>query len=290
MIVDDIVSKFPMLDESIKKHAIVRVPWSLEPIDDRSLPDNFTQKSISGAIDWDGIRLPYEHTLITSSHNEKTIILFHQHNTADEGFFIRSITLTLTEKYMLPIVTWSRVRADGSIGSYFYHKMTDDIFARTVEISTDYEKKSLEEIGLVLPSSEQLISDRLADIQRWKTFLSNASEMSAVMASAVAALFCCKNVEAHPVDHDPAIQRKRVKRGLLPLYRYHVLKVLRSMGVSHSIASGNSGDSTAIHWVRGHFKQYTAENPLFGKHTGLYWWQPHLAGQAPRVVEKEYAL
>lgn len=49
--------------------------------------------------------------------------------------------------------------------------------------------------------------------------------------------------------------------------------------------------STAIHWVRGHFKQYTAERPLFGRFTGLYWWQPHLAGKAKdRVVVKDYRI
>jgi hypothetical protein len=43
--------------------------------------------------------------------------------------------------------------------------------------------------------------------------------------------------------------------------------------------------------VRGHFKQYTAERPLFGRFTGLYWWQPHLAGKAKdRVVVKDYRI
>ncbi len=36
----------------------------------------------------------------------------------------------------------------------------------------------------------------------------------------------------------------------------------------------------AIHLVRGHFKEYTPDKPLFGKIAGLFWWEPHLAGAA----------
>jgi hypothetical protein len=43
--------------------------------------------------------------------------------------------------------------------------------------------------------------------------------------------------------------------------------------------------------VRGHFKHYTAEAPLFGRMTGTWWWSPTLKGDAAHgVVEKEYQI
>jgi len=38
-------------------------------------------------------------------------------------------------------------------------------------------------------------------------------------------------------------------------------------------------------------KEYTQEHPLFGKLTGLYWWQPHVRGQNKEgIVMKDYAI
>jgi hypothetical protein len=49
------------------------------------------------------------------------------------------------------------------------------------------------------------------------------------------------------------------------------------------------GEPLALHWVRGHFKDFR-EKGVFGKAKGVYWWSPHLAGKADRVVLKDYVL
>ena len=108
---------------------------------------------------------------------------------------------------------------------------------------------------------------------------------------AALALLNCRNVVAEPIDPPPALARARARRGQLPLFRYHVLKV-RPFAPRPVRAAGGAvhagEDLVAIHWVRGHFKHYTAARPLLGRHTGAWWWQPHLAGRAPRVVTKSY--
>lgn len=48
---------------------------------------------------------------------------------------------------------------------------------------------------------------------------------------------------------------------------------------------------TAQHLVRGHFKTYTAERPLFGRLVGTFWVAPHVRGSDEvGVVQKGYEL
>jgi hypothetical protein len=46
-----------------------------------------------------------------------------------------------------------------------------------------------------------------------------------------------------------------------------------------------------VHLCHGHFKNYTEGNPLFGKYTGRYWWQPFVRGNKKKgVVMKDYLV
>jgi hypothetical protein len=101
---------------------------------------------------------------------------------------------------------------------------------------------------------------------------------------ALAALFAlmnCKNVVREASIPDRKLQRARQRSGKIPLLAFSTLKVQPLGGKS---ARDGSGAPRAIHWVRGHFKEYTAERPLFGKLSGLFWWEPHLAGKADAVA------
>ena len=103
----------------------------------------------------------------------------------------------------------------------------------------------------------------------WKTFMQHQVGAMAAMF----ALMNCKNVVRVTVCPDVKLQRSRKKAGKIPLYNFSALQV-KPMG------GNGAGSSRAIHWVRGHFKEYTPERPLFGKIAGLFWWEPHLAGSA----------
>jgi len=100
-------------------------------------------------------------------------------------------------------------------------------------------------------------------------------------------LLNCKNVEAQRVFPHIKAHNKRVKKGLEGLFEYHVLKI--SHDLKSSVASAKSGSMNRLHLCRGHFKEYTEEAPLMGKHVGLYFWQPHVRGRNKKgIVIKDY--
>ncbi|MGY4103775.1 hypothetical protein ACW2Q0_30085 [Nocardia sp. R16R-3T] len=56
-------------------------------------------------------------------------------------------------------------------------------------------------------------------------------------------------------------------------------------------ASMIGGGAAPWHMVRGHFKTYTTEAPLMGKHVGTYWWQPTVRGDREHgVVQSSYRV
>ncbi|MHA7297715.1 hypothetical protein [Pseudarthrobacter sp. MDT3-1] len=57
-------------------------------------------------------------------------------------------------------------------------------------------------------------------------------------------------------------------------------------------AVGESGDSAGRrHLARGHFKTFTEDAPLLGKHVGTYWWGWQVRGQeSSGSIEKTYSL
>jgi len=98
----------------------------------------------------------------------------------------------------------------------------------------------------------------------------------------------CKNITTKEISRDKE-NLKRGRKNLPPLYSYHVLQI--------TSPSANKGEKPRIlgqgkhrqHWCRGHFKHYTEEKPLFGKYTGLYFWEPHLRGDSKRgFADKDY--
>ena len=112
------------------------------------------------------------------------------------------------------------------------------------------------------------------------------------MAVAILNVLSCKNVHLSMVDPPRALNKKRVKNGKLPLYRYHVLEVDLGAGRAQSgkAPRGNAG-IMPVHLCRGHFKEYTEERPLFGRVTGRFWWQPCARGNAQRgAVIKDYKI
>ncbi len=117
----------------------------------------------------------------------------------------------------------------------------------------------------------------------------DAAGISSIVVTAFS-LLNARNIVREPTEPPPQSRASR-RRGDLPPHRYHVLRVaVPSVSRTRGESSPESGVSVAIHWVRGHFKQYTPQRPLFGRFTGMYWWQSHLAGRALRVVEKDYRM
>lgn len=56
-------------------------------------------------------------------------------------------------------------------------------------------------------------------------------------------------------------------------------------------SDASSGDTNRNHLARGHFKTFTEEAPLLGKHVGTYWWGWQVRGQEGKgTVEKVFTL
>jgi hypothetical protein len=93
--------------------------------------------------------------------------------------------------------------------------------------------------------------------------------------------------EISPCDDLSAINRKRQRNGKLSLFSYNVVDLNKDVkaglrAIEHAeLADEAEGGKQRQHWRRGHFKCCR---------TGVFWWNPHLAGRAQLgVIEKEYA-
>ena len=105
-------------------------------------------------------------------------------------------------------------------------------------------------------------------------------------------LLNCKNIQTEKIPAPAKLNKKRIRTGKQPIFDYHVLNLVlpsnkkrgyqeQSIPLSHN----------RIHLCRGHFKEYTKEHPLFGKYTGLYWWEPSVRGQnRDGIVMKDYSV
>lgn len=105
-------------------------------------------------------------------------------------------------------------------------------------------------------------------------------------------LINCKNIQAKPINPPIKLNKKRTKNSLTELFKYHILEIKPKNDTSKGQKTSNYfKTSNRIHFCRGHFKEYTKENPLFGKLTGLYWWQPHVRGNKRKgIVMKDYKI
>ncbi len=115
--------------------------------------------------------------------------------------------------------------------------------------------------------------------------------MNTFISPALLALsFChCRNIQLIPSDPSVELQKHRERSGRKPLLRYHTLSIggIRKLFEQHGM--NEKGIAHAIHTCRGHFKRFTADKPLLGKHVGEYWWGDHVRGAGGEgVATKDY--
>jgi hypothetical protein len=96
-------------------------------------------------------------------------------------------------------------------------------------------------------------------------------------AALAVGLMNCKNVHTEQRSTGNVFNRKKRKRS--PKLDYHVIVLPSPAGDSEG--AGGHRD-VRQHKVRGHFKTYTADKPLMGRHVGTYWFAWHLRGAAER--------
>jgi len=116
-----------------------------------------------------------------------------------------------------------------------------------------------------------------------------ASTLSVVACSLL--LLNCKNITTEIIKAPGALNNKRRKNGTQEIFDYHVLNVNVPSRRGEYREKTEPLSHVRVHLCRGHFKEYTEEHPLFGRLTGLYWWQPHVRGQnKDGIVMKDYKI
>lgn len=105
-------------------------------------------------------------------------------------------------------------------------------------------------------------------------------------------LLNCINIIHIKNNHPEKLQKARIKRGKLPLQSYYTLELKGVSKKYENMMKKNDPQwANRIHLCRGHFKRYTEDKPLFGKYTGLWWWQPAVRGKNKKgVIFKDYEL
>jgi hypothetical protein len=106
-------------------------------------------------------------------------------------------------------------------------------------------------------------------------------------------LLNCKNSIFQEVvqKNKPVARREKREPGSFK-YSYKLLRLDlgRGRGVK-SLGEIRHLWTNPMHSCRGHFKTYTPERRLFGKHIGTFWIPPHMRGSKEAgIVKKEYEI
>lgn len=122
--------------------------------------------------------------------------------------------------------------------------------------------------------------------------------LKSVFADTLPFLFClslthCRNVEVVESTMPPTVAKKRKEKDI-PVFKFKHLVIKpvagkRTINQNESMTKQNG--MMPIHFVRAHFKSFTEERPLFGKHTGVYFWQIHARGDKQYgEITKDYIV
>jgi hypothetical protein len=105
-------------------------------------------------------------------------------------------------------------------------------------------------------------------------------------------LLNCKNIQTEKIQPPAKLNKKRIRSGKQSIFDYHILNLVLPSNKKRGYQEQQVPLShNRVHLCRGHFKEYTKEHPLFGRHTGLYWWEPSVRGQnRDGVVMKDYNI
>ncbi|THJ24509.1 MAG: hypothetical protein CAF45_004880 [Nitrospira sp. CG24E] len=102
----------------------------------------------------------------------------------------------------------------------------------------------------------------------------------------------CKSVTVRDCVPPEKLSLSHEKKYGHKLTRYHVLDIQPLRKLLDQYRSGSPSDLRhALHICRGHFKTFTEDAPLLGRHTGTYWWAPQVRGaKEVGLVVKDYRV
>lgn len=91
----------------------------------------------------------------------------------------------------------------------------------------------------------------------------------------------CRNIDVPELQTRAEGAKKRTRKNRAPSTEY---RVIRLPGAPSNRVDGPAptASHSRFHTVRGHFKTYTADKPLYGRLTGTWWWSPAVRGDRKR--------
>lgn len=103
----------------------------------------------------------------------------------------------------------------------------------------------------------------------------------------VLSLMHCRNVEQRKATYTPTPRRRKSDR-VRPSIEYRTIRLPKP---SQRGGAGASTGAVKLHTARGHFKTYTEDAPLMGRHVGTYYWAAQVRGSRENgEVVSSYAV
>lgn len=104
-------------------------------------------------------------------------------------------------------------------------------------------------------------------------------------------LLNCKNIRYIDNYLPQAVQKKMIKKNLIPVNRYYTLAIEPLKERTQNKNSNDTGRRSPLHIVRGNFATYTEDKPLFGKWVGTVWREAHVRGNKDvGEITKDYQV
>ena len=165
----------------------------------------------------------------------------------------------------------------------------DITYIEKIQFVQDHVKASGEVYKYYSLSQEELSRGPSDPAVADKTYIARQLRHGASMAMFALALINTKNVEI--VDsHEMKVKKRRRRKKKRTGTRHYTLRI-RPGGRKSASDSQATGDKNSFHLARGHFKTYTEDNPLFGRHTGTYWWEAQVRGSKTKgTITKDYEV
>lgn len=144
------------------------------------------------------------------------------------------------------------------------------------------------ELGQVLDWRPSLIDERFESSPEFKTIVTDGLGVYDLAAWFLIAA-SARNITHEQVEPPKGLSRKWRRKTGQPLSRY--TRVMLPHAPGDRATGAASGAPVPLELVKGHFKTYDTERPLFGKYTGTWWWTPTIRGDPKAGVrDHDYAF
>jgi hypothetical protein len=191
-------------------------------------------------------------------------------------------------------VVIQRVASDESaisISTYLSLPHKDVFWLSTLKFENKVDSRSFEEIHS--SSTGVAGDDLLKNFNFWEPLMVRLENIAIFSLN----LMNCKNIKYIPYDPNENLSRQvkhqMERKNQEPYLKYEILEI-QPMNAHMTIQNRPKNEpqnNQRLHTVRGHFKTFTPEHPLFGRLTGTYWWGDCVKGNAEiGLLEKDYRI